>query len=77
MIVMANRSELADWVYGLPGPFSGRTIDSVWNAAWRNFNEGMTGQCHSQLGFMIALGKAGIDVRPTGLGGYVLTDRKS
>ena len=67
-----TNSALATWVASKPGPFSGRTPDAVWNAAWANFNEGLTGQINSQLDFMIRLGQAGIDVRPTTLGGYVL-----
>ena len=67
--------ELATWIASKPGPFSGRTQDSVWDMAWRNFNEGPTGGIDSQLDFMMRLGEVGIDVRPTGLGGYVLDSK--
>ncbi len=63
---------LATWVASKPGPFAGRTHDAVWDMAWRNFNEGPTGGINSELRFMMRLGEAGIDVRPTCLGGYIL-----
>ncbi len=67
--------ELATWIASKPGPFAGRTQDSVWDRAWANFNEGPTGRIDSQLDFMMRLGEVGIDVRPTGLGGYVLDSK--
>ncbi len=66
---------LATWVASKPGPFTGRTQDSVWDMAWANFNEGVTGQITRQLDFMMRLGEVGINVRPTGLGGYVLDSK--
>ena len=66
---------LATWVASKPGPFAGRTHDDVWDMAWRNFNEGPTGGLANQVKFMMHLGEAGIDVHPTGLGGYVLDSK--
>lgn len=60
------------WIASKPGPFTGRTPDSVWTLAWRNFNEGPTGGINNELGFMMAVGDAGVEVRPTTLGGYIL-----
>ena len=65
-------TELKNWIEGKPGPFAARTPDNVWDAAWKNFNEGLTGGITSELDFMMRVGDAGFDVRPTGLGGYVL-----
>lgn len=64
--------ELATWTEGRPGPFSGRTPDSVWNAAWRNFNEGPTGQIDGQLTFMLRLQQAGFGIRALAVGDYAL-----
>ncbi len=63
---------LATWIASKPGPFTARTQDAVWDAAWKNFNEGPTGRIDRQLDFMMRLGEVGIDVRPTCLGGYIL-----
>ena len=64
--------ELKSWIDGMPGPFSARTPDGVLDLAWRNFNEGVTGQLTSQLHFIFQLSRAGYDALPTGLGGFVL-----
>ena len=68
-------SALASWIASKPGPFTGRTHDDVWDAAWKNFCAGPTGGIDGQLIFMLRLGEAGIDVRPTGLGGYILDSK--
>ncbi len=72
---MGTNDTLLTWIESKPGPFTARTPDSVWDAAWANFNEGPTGQIDGQLIFMLRLGEVGIDVRPTGLGGYVLDSK--
>ncbi len=63
---------LATWIRGKPGPFAGRTHDGVWLLAWRNFNEGPTGQANSQLIFMVDLQQAGFGIRALAVGGYAL-----
>ena len=63
---------LATWAASKPGPFVARTEGEVWRLAWRNFNECPMGGITSELDFMMRLGVAGFDVRPTALGGYVL-----
>lgn len=64
--------ELATWLESKPGPFVGRTPESVWRQAWKNFNEGETGRIDGLLDFMIRLGDAGFDVRAFAIGGYAL-----
>ncbi len=66
---------LETWIVSKPGPFAGRTPDSVWRAAFSNFLEGPTGGINNEVRFMMRLGEAGIDVHPTGLGGYVLDSK--
>ena len=60
------------WIESKPGPFVARTEKATLNKAWRNFNDGDTGQIHSQLDFLIQLGEAEIELKATGLGGYCL-----
>ena len=64
--------ELSDWIDGLPGPFSARTPDDVFDIAWANYNRGVTGRVRGQLDFIFQLNRAGYDASPTGLGGYSL-----
>ncbi len=72
---MGTNDTLLTWIESKPGPFTARTQDAVWDAAWKNFNEGPTGRIDRQLDFMMRLGEVGIDVRPTGLGGYILDSK--
>ena len=65
-------SALGTWVASKPGPFSGRTPDSVWDQAWANFNEGDTGGLNVELDFMIRLQTAGYGVRALAVGGYAM-----
>ena len=63
---------LATWIASKPGPFTGRTQDSVWDMAWANFNEGPTGGITVQLDFMLRLQQQGIGIRHLAIGGYAL-----
>ena len=63
---------LAIWVKRKPGPFVARTENAVWRQAWANFCDGRQGGIELQLDFMMRLSEAGIDVRPTTLGRFVL-----
>ena len=64
--------ELKSWFDSRPGPFVGRTPNSVWEAAWANFNEGKTGGFDNELLFMVQLQQIGIGVRTLAVGGYAL-----
>jgi len=63
---------LAKWIESKPGPFTGRTPNSVWEAAWRNFNEGETGGFNNELMFSVHLQQAGFGVRALAIGGHAL-----
>ncbi len=65
-------SALATWVASKPGPFTGRTHDDVWDAAWKNFCAGPTGGIDGQLIFMVDLQQAGFGIRVLAIGGYAL-----
>ena len=56
-----------------PGPFTARTANAVWRAAWENFCDGANnGGSETQLEFILLVWDAGLDVRPTTLGGYIM-----
>lgn len=63
---------LREWLESRPGPFVGRTPTSVWEVAWRNFNEGETGGLTNELLFSVHLQQAGFGIRALAVGGYAL-----
>ena len=63
---------ILNWIESKPGPFVARTQDAVWRLAWQNFNEGPVGRVDTELGFMMAVGDAGFEVRTLAIGGCVL-----
>lgn len=63
---------ITGWIAERPGPFSARTVDGVWRLAFENFMDGPCGRIDGRLDFMMACSAAGVDVRKTGCGGYVL-----
>ena len=64
--------ELANWIASKPGPFAGRTPESVWAMAWKNFNEGPTGGFNNHLLFSVYLQQAGFGIRALAIGGHAL-----
>ena len=61
------------WLAERPGPFAARTVDAVWREAYTNFMDGPArGRIDGKLDFLMACSEAGVDVRRTGVGGYVL-----
>ena len=66
--------ELAAWIRGRPGPFSGRTHDAVWEMAWRNFCAGPTGGFDNELLFAVHLQEAGYGVRALKIGGFTMDE---
>ena len=65
-------SALATWIALKPGPFSGRTQDSVWDMAWMNFNEGPTGGLDNEVLFITHMMRAGFGTRALVIGGYAM-----
>ena len=63
---------LKNWITSKPGPFTGRTPESVWEMAWRNFNEGETGGLNNDLMFSVHLQQAGYGIRALAIGGYAM-----
>jgi len=62
---------ISQWLESKPGPFAGRTPAAVWGSAHENFRDFGHG-CELQVEFIVRAQGAGLDVRPTGVGGFVL-----
>lgn len=69
---MGTNDTLLTWIESKPGPFTARTQDAVWDAAWKNFNEGETGGLTNELLFSVQMMQAGFGIRALAVGGYAL-----
>ena len=49
-----------------------RRQDAKREAAWRNFNEGETGELNNELMFSVYLQQAGFGIRALAIGGHAL-----
>ena len=63
---------LKNWLASKPGPFAGRTHDAVWDMAWKNFNDGPTGNLNNEMMFRHFLMMAGFGTRALAVGGFAL-----
>ena len=68
---MSNHNDIFTWLGRRPGVFEAPTEREVWIKAWQAFS-GIPNLNGDSLDFMMYVGEAGFEVRPTTLGGYIL-----
>ncbi len=68
---MSNHNDIRVWLGRRPGVFEAPTEREVWDKAWKAFS-GEDRPGSGSFEFMMYVGEAGFEVRPTTLGGYIL-----
>ena len=68
---MSNHNDIRVWLERRPGVFEAPTERETWEKAWQAFS-GLPALRGDSLDFMMYVGEAGFEVRPTTLGGYIL-----